>query len=352
MNARLRQAAGSGDCPALVVLAVVCGSVAFLAQAAAARAQEPDPIGPVLAEARTLVNEGKPAAAIQKLQVLDATNPRVAHLLGVAYYHADDYVRAIERLRPLVTKLPEGSLERREAVQVLGLSLYLAEHLADSIPYLEQTRAWAPENMELAYVLGNAYIQTRQPDKARESIARLFRVPPDSAAAHLLTAQMMVRLEIEELAEAELKRAIAKDPRIPQAHFLLGQAAIFRARFDEAVALMEKELEVNPASAMALYRLGDLYTRQSKWDEAIAALQKSLWINPRFSGPYILLGKAYMKKSQPATAEGMLRRAIQYDPNNKSAHYLLAQLLQQAGRADEAKREFEIAERLQGEPER
>jgi Tfp pilus assembly protein PilF len=42
----------------------------------------------------------------------------------------------------------------------------------------------------------------------------------------------------------------------------------------------------------------------------------------------------------------MLRRAIEYDPNNRAAHYLLAQLLQQVGREDEAKREFEIAERL------
>ena len=45
-----------------------------------------------------------------------------------------------------------------------------------------------------------------------------------------------------------------------------------------------------------------------------------------------------MKKEQPATAEGMLRRAIEYDPNNRAAHYLLAQLLQQIGRDEEAKR--------------
>ena len=89
---------------------------------------------------------------------------------------------------------------------------------------------------------------------------------------------------------------------------------------------------------MALYQLGDAYARQSKWDEAIHALQKSIWLNPFYSGPYILLGRAYTKKNQPATAEGMLRRAIQYDPNNRTAHYLLAQLLQQLGRAEEAKR--------------
>ena len=89
---------------------------------------------------------------------------------------------------------------------------------------------------------------------------------------------------------------------------------------------------------------------EPEWDQAIAALQRSIWLNPYFSGPYILLGRAYMKKGEPAAAEGMLRRAIEYDPNNKAAHYLLAQLLQQPGRAEEARRELEIAERLQGEP--
>jgi Tfp pilus assembly protein PilF len=53
--------------------------------------------------------------------------------------------------------------------------------------------------------------------------------------------------------------------------------------------------------------------------------------------------------NQPDAAEDMLRHAIQYDPNNKTAHYLLAQLLQQLGRSEEAKREFAIAERLQGD---
>src|SRR4030095_4724481 len=118
---------------------------------------------------------------------------------------------------------------------------------------------------------------------------------------------------------------------------------------------MRAERAINPAHAMALYWIGDIYTRQSKWPEAIRALQQSIWINPYFSGPYVLLGEAFARTSppaaaggtlrrrtpsartsQPAAAEDMLRRAIEYDPNNKTAHYLLAQLLQQAGRTEEA----------------
>jgi cytochrome c-type biogenesis protein CcmH/NrfG len=173
-------------------------------------------------------------------------------------------------------------------------------------------------------------------------------VPEDSAAGHLVTAQMMVRLEMEEQATQELERALEKDSRMPNVNFLLGQMALFRGRLANAIALTERELVLNPGHSMAWSQLGDAYVRQAKWDEAIAALQKSIWLNPYYSAPYILLGRAYMKKEQPARAEAMLRRAIQYDPNNRSAHYLLAQLLQQTGRTDEAKREFEIAERLTG----
>jgi tetratricopeptide (TPR) repeat protein len=303
-----------------------------------------------LTEARTLIDAGKAAAAIEKLRALgDQADPRVAELLGVAYYHAGDAAHAIETLQPVVTRLPEGSAERREAVQVLGLSHYLAGHIAESIPYLEEIRAAVPGDMKLAYALAMAYAQTRQADKARDSIARTFRLPSDSAAAYLLTGQMMNRLELEDLAEASLKQALAKDPKLPEVHYLLGQIAIFRSRLDEGLALMRDELALNPAHAMALYWIGDVYSRQAKWDQAIGALQQSIWINPYFSGPYILLGKAYAKTAQPATAEEMLRRAIQYDPNNKAAHYLLGQLLQQAGRTEEAQKEFAIAARLQGD---
>lgn len=317
---------------------------------AAAQDQAP---APVLAQARLLINQGKPKDAIEKLTALgEPASPEVSLLLGVAYYHADDHRRAIEYLAPVVDRLAPGSLERREAVQVLGLSDFLMGRFAEAVPLLEATRLWASDNAELGNILGQAYVQTRQPDRARETIARTFAVPADSAAAHVLAAQIMIRLEFDTMAETELRRAIEQDPKVPQAHLLLGQIALFRGRLDEAVSLTEREIALNPASAIAYSQLGDARSRQSKWDEGIAALQKSIWLNPFYSAPYILLGKAYMKKGELATAEGMLTRAIQYDPNNRSAHYLLGQLLQQMGRPADAKRHFDIAERLQGQPGR
>ena len=102
---------------------------------------------------------------------------------------------------------------------------------------------------------------------------------------------------------------------------------------------------------MAYYRLGEALSRQLKWDEAIPPLQKSIWINPFFSGPYIVLGKVYFKKNDLGNAEIMLRRSTEIDPKNFGAHYLLAQVLQKAGKAEEAKAEFALAEKLRGNEE-
>lgn len=310
-------------------------------------------IDSVVAEARSFLDKGNPALAIQKLRTLpNLPDPRVRHLLGVAYYQVSDHVHAIEQLEPVVGKFPAGSIEWREATQILGLSQYLTGHIAESIPFLEQSSAGAPENPEYAFLLGKAYLQTRQFDKSRQSFARMFRVQPDSAAAHLLTAQMMIPVGFEEHAETELKQALKKDPRLPQANFFLGQIALFYARVDEAVAYLKREIEINPGYATAFYRLGDAYTRLQKWDEAIELLQKSIRLYHLYSGPYVLLGKTYLNKNQLGTAEGMLRQAIQLDPNNKPAHYLLGQVLQRMNRHAEAKTELATAERLQGDSER
>ncbi len=172
---------------------------------------------------------------------------------------------AIELLLPVRDKLPAESVERREAVQVLGLCYYLTGRFADAIPLLEETRALgggqpgaglhprAWPTFRFASPMPRA---TRW--RARSS------VEPESAAAHLLAAQMMIRLEMEPMAEAELKRALEKDPRIPRAHYLLGQMALFRGRLDEAIALSEKELAINPADAMALFQIGDAHVRASR----------------------------------------------------------------------------------------
>jgi tetratricopeptide (TPR) repeat protein len=300
-------------------------------------------------QAEALLRAGKADAALQMLTPIARTETnqaQVDHLLGLAYYQKNDYARAVEYLSLSVKVAPESGQQYRQAVQLLGLSHYLLGHSKEAIPYLEQVRNWSPNNTEMAYALGISYVQVHNPDKAREAFARMFGVSPASASAHLINAQMMIRQQFEEFAEKELQKALELDPKLPQANFLLGELAIYHANVDLGVDLLKKEIAINPGFAMSYYMLGEAYGRQLKWDEAIAPLQKSIWLNPFFSGPYVVLGKVYLKKGDLPNAEAILRRALAMDPNNYSGHHLLAQVLQQADRMAEAKKEFEIAESL------
>jgi len=332
-----------------LLLGLVLMNVTSNAQTESSPARNSQAASPTLEQAQALLTNGKTDSAINTLLAIvksPANEAQINHLLGLAYYQKSDYVRAIEHLSISVSRGSKDSSQYRQGVQMIGLSQYLLGHLKEAIPYLEQVAAWSASNVEIAYVLGLSYIQTQSPDKARETFARMFSLQPSSAAAYLVNAQMMIRQRFENVAEKELQKALELDPKLPQANFLLGELAIFNANIDRGIELLQKEIAINPAFGMAYYRLGEAYTRVSKWDEAVVPLQKSIWLNPYFSGPYIVLGKVHLKKGDLSNAETVLRRALMMDQNNYSGHHLLAQVLQRANRLEEAKKEFELADRL------
>jgi tetratricopeptide (TPR) repeat protein len=270
-----------------------------------------------------------------------------AHQSALALYRQHQYAKAAEMLERNVTSEPKESAAYRESVLLLAQSYYLSGKVPQAVAWLERAAESGVNSIEVNYMLGNAYIQTRQPGKAVNAFALMFGVEPASAAAHLMTAQFMVRQEFEEDARKELAKALEINPQIPEAHYLLGELAIFRADIDRGVEELKREIAINPNFAMAYYKLGDAYTRREQWDLAIPNLQRSIWLNPNYSGPFILLGKAYWKRGALADAEGILRRGIALDPNNSSAHYILGQTLIQAGRVEEGKQMLKRSQELQ-----
>jgi tetratricopeptide (TPR) repeat protein len=299
-----------------------------------------------LEDAVRLLDAGRLSEAQNIVGGLDRADPKVAHVAGVLHFRLHEYPKAIEALSRAVEAESPAGPEYRQSTFFLGQSCFLSARMPEAIGWLQRTIAAGMRTNEVYYMLGNAYIQHHEPAKAREALAKLFGVSAGSAAAHLVTGQMMVRQEFEDLAVPELRRALELDSRIPEAHYLLGELAIFRGDVDRAIEELQGELAINPNFSMAYFKMGDAYMRREDWDRAIPFLQRAAWLNPDFSGPFILLGKAYLKKSQPAEAEGMLRQAIRMDPQNSSAHYLLGQALIQAGRTDEGRKLLERSQQL------
>ncbi len=270
------------------------------------------------------------------------------HQAALAAYKAHRFQEAVTRFTEALKTEPPGSPEYNESILLLGQSYYLDTQFKEAIPWLEKATAQKSSTPEAAYMLGNACIFTQQYDKSVNAFAQVFGVKPDSAAAHVVTARMMLHQDADGEAAKQAQRALELDPNIPEAHFLLGEVAILHAEIDDAISHLKKEIEINPSFAMAHYRLGDAYSRREMWDDAMAPLERSVWLNPNYSGPFILLGKGYLKRQELANAEGVLKHALKLDPQNLSAHYLLGQTYMQLGKTEEAKKEMARWRELKG----
>jgi tetratricopeptide (TPR) repeat protein len=298
-------------------------------------------------EARRLMQQGKIDDATAHLQALEGASPNMKGLdqeLGTAYYKKSDYPRAIEYLKRATATDPGAN----EAVQLLGLSYYLNGRPAEAIPLLEKVQTWYPRaNVDASYILGICYIQTKDYPNARKAFAKMFDVPPDSAASYLFTARMLFRQEFDPIAEEYGQKAVALDPKLPLAHFLLGELYLYKSRLPEAIAEFQKELAINPGNAATYYKLADAYSRIQKFEDAERLLQRSIWLDATSTGPYILMGKVLEKKGELQLAVRALQKAATMDPNNAMTHHLLGQAYRDMGKKEEAETELKLAEQLQ-----
>jgi len=294
-----------------------------------------------------LTEQGKFDEALAGLNEISKANPtakNLSHEFGVTYYRKGDYGNAVAALQRAIVENPGD----KEATQLIGLSLYLANKPAEAIPYLVKVQSWYPSaSVDASYILGIAYIQTKDYASARRAFAKMFQVAPDSAAAYLFTARLLLRLDFAPVAEEYGKKAIELDAKLPLAHQVLGELYLYGNKLPEATGQFEQEIAINPGNAAAYYKLADAYSRAQKFDEAEKLLQRSIWLDSTSSGPYILLGKVLEKKGETELAVRALQRALAMDPNNSVTHHLLGQSYRALGRMEDAERELKLAESLQ-----
>ena len=134
---------------------------------------------PAFAESRRLSEQGKFDEAITRLQALALQEPAskgIPRELGVTYYKKNDYLKAVASFKKALEEDPGDS----EAIQLMGLSYYLAGRPAEAIGPLEKVQTWYPSaNVDASYILGICYIQTKDYASARKAFAKMFGVAAD-----------------------------------------------------------------------------------------------------------------------------------------------------------------------------
>jgi tetratricopeptide (TPR) repeat protein len=139
-------------------------------------------------------------------------------------------------------------------------------------------------------------------------------------------------------------RALAIDPTVSEAHAVTGDLqrmidgdwAAAEASYAEAIAL-------NPSNGAALRSYGLMLALESRYAEALAAVERARELDPLCLGTNATGTWTRYVSGDYDGAIVHCRHMLEMDPEFVSAHRVLAAALLQAGRADDAAAQLELA---------
>ena len=186
-------------------------------------------------------------------------------------------------------------------------------HGEEAVRQLEAARAAAPDDLELAFGLGSAYLGLARVDPAARVFAQLTEARP-IPQTHMLIARTYRDFREYERCRAELRAALAQDPSLRHAHYEMGLTAVKeggKAGLDEAIAEFQAELKLAPDDPRANLELGVALVESQRPAEALPALELASRLLPPDARALGYLGRAFIGFGPAGGGGGSLKRSLE-----------------------------------------
>jgi arylsulfatase A-like enzyme/Flp pilus assembly protein TadD len=299
-----------------------------------------------IAEADELGAAGKASEAIALLESVIAEDDAIidAYLsLGNKYTQLERHEDAIAAFRRCLELNPDYAL----AVTNLALSYRRAGRLDEAEVGFRRVQELDPENRQAFFNLGEIYLFQKRFDAALAQFRRGLELEKESPVFLRQAGIAYYYLHQPRTAETRLRESLEANPDVERVHFTLGLLYEQQGRIEEAAAEYRKEREKHPGDVRATQNLANLHGKSGRFEEQISLLEDALARTPGWADGHIQLAKAYRDTGRPELFEKALAsadRGLALDPASKFAplaHFLRAELLDAAGRPEEARRAFE-----------
>ena len=250
----------------------------------------------------------KALAAYQKVLNVDPGQVELALRVAALLSRQEDFPRAIDVLKDAIKVKP------RTSAPYLQLAFIYAKYLKktdQALKYADQAVALDPQNIEAYQRLYEIQLAAGQPQKALLTLDRASNVPSEDPAFWIqlgkLYASIVFKQETEPRPE-DIKRVN-----------VLFRKAVENAHEDPAV----------------LKDVADYYAASQQIQEAIPLYLRVLELQPEDSNAREKLATGFVLTNQRGKAIEMLDEIIQKHPEKYQTYDLLAQLLDDEGRAFE-----------------
>jgi tetratricopeptide (TPR) repeat protein len=310
--------------------------------------------------------------ALEKVALSPAQEFELATLLNAKRL----FPQTVAILRRIVQANPGAWVNRYN----LADALVQAGETSEAVTVLESLSAERPQDALVLSLLGSAYENTGQKDRALECYRNAVAAAPGNHDYYLDYARLLADLnrydQSEKFIESSLQQfsgdyaltirlgalqmmqgkleearhtfesAINANPNVVLGHVALAQTYLRERRDEDAARVLGDARGKLPPDAMVEHYYGLALVRMQRFRDALAPLQESARLDPDDPETYYLLGKADAALNRNEAARTDFERVIALDPRHAGAHYQLSRVYAQLGDAAKAQEMAELTKKL------
>ena len=283
--------------------------------------------------------------ALSFLQEAEKLEPNMSGIrlnIGLVKYRRGDYAGAVAPLSSVLRDQPGSS----QARYLLGLCQVFIERYNSAAITLEPLWPQMSNDITYLYVLDIAAHNAGKNDLDEKALSRLVEIGGETPEFHLILGKAYLNREEPDKAIAELELAASANSNLPFVHFSLGVAYMKKEDNERAEAEFRKDIAIEPDLPDNYEQLGLLYLQEQKEDEAAQSFREALHRNPRLPVSLLELGRLYQRQGKNREALSALDSAEKLAPNNQNIHFLRGQVLLRLGRREEAQSELAAAKKI------
>jgi tetratricopeptide (TPR) repeat protein len=291
-----------------------------------------------------LVHLGRFDEAIEQYRIALSKEPGNAQLgfnLALAYYKKGDFPTAAGQFKTL-----RGGDPRVDAL--LGDCYSQMGNNTEAIAVLAPISETHPEDLTVAWLLGSALIRA---GRTQDGLKQLEKVAESgqSAEAHLLAGQTLLRLNEFEKAQRHADAAVRLNPQLPGAYTLQGQTLQYLGDHKGAAAALNRAIDANPNDFDAHVTLGAILNGERDLEGARKHLDRAVELKPDSALARFELARVERSQGQLTGALKDFEKVVQDNPGWLQPHIDLSALYYKLNRPEDGQRERAIVEKLTAE---
>jgi tetratricopeptide (TPR) repeat protein len=134
--------------------------------------------------------------------------------------------------------------------------------------------------MDKPYQRALVLLEQRRYDLAEEELRRAIAAAPDDGYLHALLADCLCERGDYRAATAEAEQAIHLEPELPEGHAVLSRTLLRRNHFAEAERAIQEALRLEPLEPRYCAQLAAVHLERRDWEAGLAAAERGLESDP------------------------------------------------------------------------